>query len=79
MKKFLILLCSLAIIGAAFTGCAADKKDTTTTDDQTLTPTTDMSQEVSEEVTDMSEKVSEAVTDISEDISEDMSDTTAKE
>lgn len=70
MKKFLLIVCSLAIISAALTSCAMDKKDTTTTNDQTLTPTTDMSQKVSEELTDMSEDVSEALTDASEKIAD---------
>lgn len=66
MKKIAILLSALFIIGTVFTGCASDKNKTTTTGDQTLTPTTDMSQKVSEKLTDMSETVSEALTDASE-------------
>ncbi len=77
MKKALILLCSIAVIAAAFTGCASDKKDATTTNDQTLTPTSSMSEKVSEKMTEMSEDVSEALTDASEDMKND--DTTKKE
>ncbi|MBQ6381787.1 MAG: hypothetical protein IJJ41_09370 [Clostridia bacterium] len=74
MKKLLVMLCAVAVIFAAFTGCSAGNKDTSTTSDQTLTPTTDMSQKVSEEMTDISEKVSEEVTDASEKASEAASD-----
>ena len=71
MKKILILLCSLIVLATAFTGCAGDKKDTSTTSDQTLTPTSSMSEKVSEEMTDMSEDISEALTDASEDMKDD--------
>lgn len=78
MKKLLIMLCSLAIISAAFTGCAADRNDTTTTNDQTLTPTTNMSEKVSEEITDMSEDVSDALTDASDNMANDTTADTTK-
>ncbi len=71
MKKILILLCSLIVLATAFTGCASDKKGTSTTSDQTLTPTSSMSEKVSEEITDMSEDISEALTDASEDMKDD--------
>lgn len=68
MKKLLILLSCVAVLSAALTGCASDKKDTTVTDDQSLASTTSMSEAVSEEITDMSEDVSEALTDASNDM-----------
>ena len=68
MKKLLILFSALAILSAAMTGCAMGNKDTSTTSDQTLTPTSSMSEKVSEEITDMSEDISEAMTDASEDM-----------
>lgn len=79
MKKLLMIVCSLAIISAALTSCAMDNKNTSTTSDQTLTPTSSMSEKVSEELTDMSEDVSEALTDASEKLADDtttMQDTT---
>ncbi len=75
MKKALIILTSLVIFGTAFTACSTDKRETTTSlDDTTLTPTTSMSEKVSEEMTDMSEDVSKAVTDISEGASQAATD-----
>lgn len=73
MKKALIILTSLVIIGSAFTACSADKKDNSP-EDTTLTPTTSLSEKVSEEMTDVSEDVSKAVTDASEDVSEAVTD-----
>ena len=75
MKKALIILTSLVIFGTAFTACSADKKENTTNlDDTTLTPTTSMSEKVSEEMTDISEDVSKAATDASEKMSEAATD-----
>ena len=74
MKKLLIILSAFCIVSTALTGCAMNKKDTDTTNDQTLTPTTSMSEKVSEELTDASEKVSEALTDASEKVSEELTD-----
>ena len=71
MKKLLVLISSVLILSAAFTGCAMDKKGESTTSDQTLTPTSSMSEKVSEELTDASEKVSEALTDASEKMADD--------
>lgn len=71
MKKALIILTSLVILGTAFTSCSADKRESTTAlEDTTLTPTTSLSEKVSEEVTDISEDVSKAVTDASKDVSD---------
>ena len=74
MKKLLVLISSVLILSAAFTGCAMDKKGENTTNDQTLTPTSSMSEKVSEELTDASEKISEGLTDASEKLSEALTD-----
>ena len=76
MKKLFVIICTLLILASAMTGCAMNDKNTSTTSDQTLTPTSSMSEKVSEDLTDASEKISEGLTDASERISEDMTDTT---